>query len=90
MQVSFSKVKHVLGQPASFSPCLLKTLGKKEKMLVTSVFSFSNNVFYPTREREIIISATVILSSVDVFNLGQLFGIELTLYHSIPTFNDPV
>ena len=26
---------------------LLKTLWKKEKMLVTSIFSFSHNVFYP-------------------------------------------
>ena len=28
---------------------LLKTWKKKEKMLVTSIFSFSHNVFYPTR-----------------------------------------
>ena len=26
---------------------LLKTLWEKEKMLVTSIFSFSHNVFYP-------------------------------------------
>ena len=27
----------------------LKTLKEKEKMLVTSIFSFSNNVFYPSQ-----------------------------------------
>ena len=29
----------------------LKTLSEKEKMLVTSIFSFSNNVFYPMKEK---------------------------------------
>ena len=28
----------------------LKTLWKKEKMLVTSIFSFSHNVFYPSQK----------------------------------------
>ena len=32
------------------STSLLKTLWEKEKMLVTSNFSFSNSVFYPFRE----------------------------------------
>ena len=35
-------------------PCeriLLKTFRKKEKMLVTSIFSFFHNVFYPIKER---------------------------------------
>ena len=30
---------------------LLKTLWKKEKMLVTSIFSFSHNVFYPFKNK---------------------------------------
>ena len=30
---------------------LLKTLREKAKMLVTSIFSFSNNVFYPIKDR---------------------------------------
>ena len=29
----------------------MKTLWEKEKMLVTSIFSFSNNVFYSIKER---------------------------------------
>ena len=29
---------------------LLKTLLENEKMLVTSIFSFSNNVFYPIKD----------------------------------------
>ena len=29
---------------------LLKTLWEKEKMLVTSIFSFSHNVFYPSTD----------------------------------------
>ena len=35
-------------------PCirrLLKTLQEKEKMLVTSMFSFSHNVFFPIKDR---------------------------------------
>ena len=32
------------------STSLLKTLGEKEKLLVTSNFSFSNSVFYPFGE----------------------------------------
>ena len=30
---------------------LLKTLWEKEKMLVTSIFSFSHNAFYPSQNR---------------------------------------
>ena len=30
---------------------ILKTLWDKEKMLVTSIFSFSYNVFYPNTEK---------------------------------------
>ena len=30
-----------------YSTCLLKTLGKKDKLLVTSNLSFSHSVFYP-------------------------------------------
>ena len=47
-------------------------------MLVTSIFFFSSNVFYPIPEREIIISAAIILLSANAFNLDQskilLFG----------------
>ena len=59
---------------------VLKTLWEKEKML----FSFSNNVFYSTRQ-EINTSAKFVLSSANAFNLEQskilLFGKELTLYY---------
>ena len=37
---------------------LLKTLREKEKMLVTSNFSFSHNVFLTLSKGEIVISAT--------------------------------
>ena len=30
---------------------LLKTLCEKEKMLVTSIFSFSHSVFYPVKDK---------------------------------------
>ena len=36
-----------------YSLSLLKTLGKKEKLLVTSNFSFSLVVFYPFREQHV-------------------------------------
>ena len=35
----------------------MKTFWEKEKMLVTSIFSFSHNVFYPIKETK---SATLI------------------------------
>ena len=51
-------------------------------MLVTSIFSFSHNVF--CAEREIIISAPFILSSENSFNLDQSkilpFGKELRAF----------
>ena len=53
-------------------PCIksfLKTLREKEKILVTSIFSFSHNVFYCITQREIIILATMNLSSGNAFNL---------------------
>ena len=49
---------------------LLKTPWKKEKLLVTSNFSFSHSVFYPYREP----SATLInlkLSSANSFTLEE-------------------
>ena len=53
----------------------LKTLWEKEKLLVTSNFSFSHSVFkrlvQKTRKKQ------------------GLFGKGLTRYHTIPTFNDP-
>ena len=52
-----------------------KTQWEKEKMLVTSIFAFSNNVFKS-------------LLSQDRENQG-LFGKELNLSHTIPTSNDP-
>ena len=42
-----------------------------EKAGFENIFSFSHNVFYPIREREIIISATFILSAANAFNLYQ-------------------
>ena len=60
---------------------LLKTLRVKEKMLVTSIFSFSHNVFYPSQNK-FQFSVTCILSSSTAFNLDQsemLFGKELIL-----------
>ena len=57
---------------------LLTTLWEKERMLVTSIFSFSHNVFYPSqqrflpyqRERNNLFSE-FILSSAHAFNLDQ-------------------
>ena len=50
-------------------------------MLVTSIFSFSHNVFYPVGESEIIISIIFIMSSANAFILDHskfpLFGKEL-------------
>ena len=54
---------------------LLKTLWEKEKMLVSIIFSFSHNVFYPSQNQ---FFKSNILS----------FGKELTCYHTILIFND--
>ena len=45
----FFTTKSQFKQPKKRS--LLKTLWEKEKMLVTSIFSFSLNVFYPIKDR---------------------------------------
>ena len=52
-----------------------KTFWEKKKMLVTSIFSFSHNVCKK-------------LLSQGCLKSG-FCGKELTLYHTIPTFNDP-
>ena len=71
---------------------LLKTLWEQEKMLVTSIFSFSHNVSYPSQNK-FQISAKFDLLSANASNLDQSkyfsFGKELTLYDTIPRLNDP-
>ena len=57
---------------------LWKTLWEKEKMLVTSIFAFFHNVFYPS---QIKFSVTFVLSSANAFNIDKpkilSFGNEL-------------
>ena len=50
---------------------VLKTLSEKEKLLVTSNFSFSNSVFYPFDEFSIIFVSHLNLSSVNSFSLEE-------------------
>ena len=45
-----------------------KKLWEKEKMLVTSIFSFSHNVFYPSQDKFQFLSL-FFLSSANAFNL---------------------
>ena len=69
--VLFSRVNSLLHNPDFKRPCirsLLKTLWEKEKMLVTSIFSFSHNVFYPSKTN-FSFGVTFILSSANPFNL---------------------
>ena len=58
-----------------------KTLWEKEKMLVTSIFSFSHNNFYPFQREFLYLSYIFNLSSASAFNLDQSkilsFGKEL-------------
>ena len=60
-----------------------KTFWEKEKMLVTSIFSFSHNVFHPSPQK-INFSVTFILLSASPFSLDRSknlsFGKELKLY----------
>ena len=53
-----------------------KTLWEKDKMLVISVFSFSHNVFNPSK-KEFLFSVTFILSSANDFNLDQSKNLSL-------------
>ena len=61
---------------------LLKTLLKKEKMLVTSIFSFSHNVFYPIKDRNLHLSYNyfVICKCVQ-FDLVQNFVVWVRVNH---------
>ena len=67
-----------------------KTLYEKEKMLVTSIFSFSYNVFNPSPPKNVNFSVIFIFSSASSFKVDQsknlLFGKELK---PIPTFWRP-
>ena len=68
---------------------LLKTLLKKEKMLVTSIFSFSHNVFYPIEDRNLHLSYNYfVICKCFQFDLVQilLFGLELTISQTSPGF----
>ena len=49
---------------------LLKILWEKEKMLVTNIFSFSNNVFYPSMHKFHFL-LVVNFSSLNALNLDQ-------------------
>ena len=49
---------------------LLKTLWEKEKLLITSNFSFTQSVCYPFREVSVFSSNSTV-SSADCFNLDQ-------------------
>ena len=63
---------------------------KKEKMLVTNMFSFFHIVFYPSQNK-FHFSATFALSSANAFNLNQprilSFDKVLTLCQTSPVFD---
>ena len=50
---------------------LLKTLWEKEKMLVTSISSFSHNVLQPSKKQTSNFQSHFVLSSAHAFNLDQ-------------------
>ena len=60
----------------------LKTLWEKEKMLVTNIFSFSNNVYNPIKDQIISLSPLILLSA-NAFNFDPSkilpFGKELNI-----------
>ena len=53
------------------STCLLKTLWEKEKMLVTSIFSFSHSVFYPIKNRNHYFTNILLIVVCKCFEFGQ-------------------
>ena len=60
------------------STSLLKTLWEKDKLLITSSFSFSHSVFYPFRGLP-----------TNFVKLKLSSAISFTLYHTILTSKDP-
>ena len=64
----FTTQSRLLKRPCERS--LLKTLCEKEKMLVTSTFSFSRNVFYPS-QMKFQFFGHIFLSSANALNLDQ-------------------
>ena len=71
---------------------LLKTLWKKEKKLIISIFYFSCNVYYPVRNFSSSVLLPVLLSGAafdsEVFEI-LLFGKELTHSHTMTPFDAP-
>ena len=73
---------------------LLKKLWEKEKLLVTSNFSFTHSVFYPFRELSgIFIKFKIVVCRPFQFgpvsNLSSGNGLIYALYHTILSFKDP-
>ena len=70
---------------------LFKTLWEKEKLLVTSIFSFSHNVFYSIKDRNDRL-CSFILSSANAFNSDKdqimLSGNGLILNQTISYCNN--
>ena len=50
---------------------LMKTLWEKEKILVTSIFSFSHNVFYPSQHKYQFFTNIYLCRLQNAFNLDQ-------------------
>ena len=73
------------------STCLLKTLWEKEKLLVTSDFSFSHSVFYPFRKLSTtFIKFKIVICRLFKFGKNFSFGKELNsvvclIYHIYPS-----
>ena len=61
------------------STCILKTLWEKEKLLVTSNFSFSYSVFYPLGE----LSAIFIKFKIVVRKLFQFRRVKMSFWKGL-------
>ena len=81
-----------------YGTILLKTLWEKEKMLVTSIFSFSYSIFYSIKQINhhsqhsifwLQVLSIWLCPKFCCLEKGYLALNSLTLYHTIPTFNDP-
>ena len=82
--IKFNPLSQISDFKQSSERRLLKTLLEKEKMLVSSIFSFFHNVFCPSRNTFwYFFFITFILLSTNAFNLDQSkilpFGKEFTI-----------
>ena len=72
--------------PIFNDPRLLKTFWEKEKMLVTSIFSFSHNVFYSYHKTNFNISFILVFANTFNLDFSKILSFGKELNEIVPCF----